>query len=66
MKNQNETISLFADPREKGHREWKSFALTQHDRQPGSYRVSLPRIVHVRVRPGAPHHQQPFILRNAH
>ena len=62
----NNTISLFEATKEKGSREWKTANPIRSDRSPGSYRVSLPRIVHLPVQHAAPHYQQFFILKNAH
>ena len=59
-------MNLFAGPAEKGHAEWKAFSLAKYDRQPGSYRVILTKIVHLPINRAAPHHQQFFILKNAH
>jgi hypothetical protein len=59
------TMSLFASSPEKGSREWNLAHPVKHDHTPGSYRVALPRTVHVRIRPTAPHYQEFFILKNA-
>ena len=60
----NYTKNLF-EVQEKGSREWKTANPIRSDKSPGSYRVVLPRIVHIPVAPLSPHYQQYFILKNA-